>query len=69
MEKKDDVMLTIDEVATYLKLHPLTVRRLARRGDIPAVKIGRQWRVKRDLLERWVEEGSMSKPDKPSERL
>ena len=63
--KRGNVMLTIDEVASYLKLHPLTVRRLARHGDIPAVKMGRQWRVKRDLLERWVEQRSMSKLDKP----
>ncbi len=61
-------MLSVDEVAAYLKLHPLTVRRLARQGDIPAVKIGRQWQARRDLPERWVEERSMSKPDGPSER-
>ena len=66
---KDNAMLTVDKVAAYLKLHPLIVRRLARRGDIPAVKIGRQWRVRRDLLERWMEERSMSKLDEPSDRL
>jgi len=31
------------------------VRRLAREGEIPAFKVGRQWRVKRDLLDRWIE--------------
>jgi excisionase family DNA binding protein len=67
VSSKPTSMLTIDEVAAYLKLHPLTVRRLARQGDIPAVKIGRQWRVKRDLLERWVEKRSMSKSDTPTE--
>ena len=36
MEKKDSVMLTVDEVASYLRLHPLTVRCLARQGNIPA---------------------------------
>jgi excisionase family DNA binding protein len=35
-------MMTIDEVAKYLSLHPLTVRRLAREGRIPAFKVGRQ---------------------------
>ena len=52
-------IMTIDETATYLNLHPLTVRRLAREGEIPAVKIGRQWRVKRELLDRWLEANSM----------
>jgi hypothetical protein len=43
-------------------------RRLARQGDISAARIGRQWRVKRDLLGRCVKERSMSKPDEPGER-
>ena len=47
-------MLTIAEVAKYLKLHELTVRRLAREGELPAFKVGRQWRIKRDLLETWI---------------
>jgi excisionase family DNA binding protein len=51
--------MTTDEVSVYLNLHPLTVRRLARDGEIPATKIGRQWRFKRDLLDRWLEEQSL----------
>jgi excisionase family DNA binding protein len=65
MDKLDPVM-TIDEVAEYLDLHPLTVRRLARDGEIPAFskipfrgKVGRQWRAKRAILERWLAEESM----------
>ena len=49
-------MLTIADVAKYLRLHELTVRRLAREGELPAFKIGRQWRIKRTLLETWVVE-------------
>ena len=52
-------IMTVDEVSAYLNLHPLTVRRLARDGEIPATKIGRQWRFKRDLLDRWLEEQSL----------
>jgi excisionase family DNA binding protein len=51
-------MLTIAEVAKYLKLHELTVRRLAREGELPAFKVGRQWRIKRELLESWIEQRS-----------
>ena len=50
-----DHIMTIEEVARYLSLHELTVRRLAREGEIPAFKIGRQWRVKKILLDRWIE--------------
>ncbi len=52
-------IMTIAEVAAYLGLHELTVRRLAREGAIPALKLGRQWRVKRDLLEKWIERRSL----------
>ena len=54
----DEDMLTITEVAKYLKLHELTVRRLAREGELPAFKVGRQWRIKRNLLEGWINERS-----------
>jgi excisionase family DNA binding protein len=56
---KADPMMTIDEVAEYLQIHSLTARRLAREGVIPAFKVGRQWRIKRELLDRWIERGSM----------
>jgi excisionase family DNA binding protein len=60
MEQQDfPPIMTIAEVAEYLGLHELTVRRLAREGSIPALKLGRQWRVKRDLLEKWIERRSM----------
>jgi excisionase family DNA binding protein len=49
--------MSVKEVAEYYSLHPLTVRRLARDGEIPAFseipfrgKVGRQWRVKRALV-------------------
>ena len=54
----DANMLTIAEVAKYLKLHELTVRRLAREGELPAFKVGRQWRIKSNLLESWIAERS-----------
>ena len=52
-------IMTIADVAEYLGLHELTVRRLAREGAIPALKLGRQWRIKRDLLEKWIENRSL----------
>jgi excisionase family DNA binding protein len=48
-------IMTIEQVARYFSLHELTVRRLAREGEMPAFKVGRQWRVKRELLDRWIE--------------
>jgi len=47
---------TVEEVAKSVKLHPYTVRRLCREGKIPAFKFGGQWRFKKDVLDKWLEE-------------
>ncbi|MFL7807260.1 MAG: helix-turn-helix domain-containing protein [Anaerolineae bacterium] len=62
-ERQFPQIMTISDVAEYLGLHELTVRRLAREGAIPALKLGRQWRVKRDLLEKWIDNRSMENLD------
>ena len=64
---KPEPIMTIEEVAAYLGLHALTVRRLARDGEIPAFKVGRQWRVQRELLDQWMEEQSMENVVGPAE--
>jgi len=51
-------IMNIREVAEYLKLHNFTVYRLAQQGKIPFSKIGKQWRISRDLLEKWVNQES-----------
>jgi excisionase family DNA binding protein len=47
-------LMTIEEAADYLRFHASTVYRLARQGAIPAVKVGKQWRIHRPTLEEWV---------------
>ena len=46
---------TAEEVAQYLKLHPYTVRRLARENKIPAFRVGGQWRFRRERLVKWLD--------------
>jgi len=41
-----DEVLTVDEVAAYLKVADATVRRWCRDGTLPALKIGHQYRVR-----------------------
>jgi excisionase family DNA binding protein len=47
-------LLTVEEVARYLRLQPGTVRGMARRGELPVVKVGRRWRFKRSQIESWL---------------
>ena len=48
--------MTVAEVAGYLHLHPLTVRNLIRKGELPARKVGREWQIDRAELERRIVE-------------
>ena len=47
-------VITIAEVAKYLRLNERTVYRLAQDGKVPAVKIAGQWRFRRDVLDEWL---------------
>ena len=51
-------MLTIKEVAERLDVSVFTVRRLIQRGQLPAAKIGNQWRVEQDALELYIKSRS-----------
>lgn len=50
-------ILTIDELARYLKVGKTTLYRLAQDGEIPGQKVGKHWRFNRDSIDRWLEEG------------
>lgn len=45
MNNQKEEYLTIEEVAKRLKISTMTVYRMARNGQLPAVKIGRVWRI------------------------
>ena len=44
--------LTVTEAAKVAKINHQVLRRLIRAGTIPAVRIGRQWRIRADFIER-----------------
>jgi excisionase family DNA binding protein len=54
MANTGDEILTLDEVAAYLKAGKRTVYRLAAEGKIPAFKLGGTWRFRRTELDRWI---------------
>ena len=47
--------LTTEEVLGYLKVNPRTIYRLIRSGELPAIRIGRQWRFRRSDLNEWID--------------
>jgi len=54
-EETDDV-LTITELACYLKIPKSTLYKLVREGSIPSQKIGRHWRFRKIAIDRWLDE-------------
>jgi excisionase family DNA binding protein len=54
MAGPDGEILTLDEVAEYLKAGKRTVYRLTQNGEIPAFKLGGSWRFRRAELDRWI---------------
>jgi len=46
-------LLTVVEVARYLRVHPTTIYRLLRRNKIPAFRVGEDWRFSVAEIDRW----------------
>lgn len=47
-------VMTVDEVAQYLRVSRSTVYRLLRDGEIPASKVGGYWRFRRHVIDTWL---------------
>lgn len=50
----EDNFLTTEEVLSYLQINLRTIYRLIRAGKLPAFRVGRQWRFRRDHIEAWL---------------
>lgn len=50
-----DEILTIQELAVYLKLNEKTAYRLAGEGKLPGFKVGGSWRFKSEDIKTWIE--------------
>ena len=53
-------VMTVSEVAEYLRVNPQTVYRKAKAGELPAVRIGRAIRFRRSELDAWLKSLSSS---------
>ncbi len=49
-----DETLTPTEAGLYLNLDVRTISRLAKKGLIPALRVGRRWRFRKTALEKWL---------------
>lgn len=47
-------LMTVNELASYLRVHPATICRLVKRGELPAFRVGSDWRFNREIIDVWV---------------
>jgi excisionase family DNA binding protein len=52
---EENEIMTISQVAKFLQISEVTTYRLVQEGKIPAFKVGRSWRVKREDLNEFIE--------------
>jgi excisionase family DNA binding protein len=47
-------VLTVSEVSHYLRVHPSTIYRMLRRHQLPAFRVGSDWRFTVEALDKWL---------------
>jgi excisionase family DNA binding protein len=52
-ENERPPILKLENVAEYLRVHPSTIYRLLKKKQLPAFKLGRDWRFNRESIDRW----------------
>lgn len=55
----NEKILTIKEVASYLKVTEKSIYRLLSQGKFPGFKVGGTWRFKQSEIERWINTQSL----------
>jgi excisionase family DNA binding protein len=60
-------LLDDKQAGELLGLHPKTLQRLARQGEIPSIRIGRYWRFRASSLNAWIDLQSTSQPARVGE--
>ncbi len=60
-------VMTVKELSEYLRVHPSTIYKLLRRGELPGFRIGTDWRFNAEVIDRWCLERNMKAPDDSSQ--
>ena len=56
-----DKWLTLEQIAEYLQMSESSIYKMAQGDKIPAYKVGRQWRFKKEEIDKWVEKNKFRK--------
>jgi len=53
--KKPEKIMSLAEVAEYLRLSERTLYRMVKAKEVPAIKVKRRWRFKKSLIDDWLD--------------
>jgi excisionase family DNA binding protein len=62
-------VMTLEETADYLRVHPSTVYRLLKKRRLPGFKVGSDWRFNLESIDRWREEAEKQTLTNPKDEL
>ena len=73
MERFDEMkskVLTVQEVSSYLRVHPSTIYRMLKKHQLPAFRVGSDWRFTVEAIDKWREdvESGVFEPAEEQER-
>src|SRR4051812_1835148 len=54
LEERMNILLTVEELAKYLKIKPDTIYKKVRKGELPAIKLGKLVRFPKELIDQWI---------------
>ena len=60
-QQKPERLMTLEEVAEYLRLSVHTVYKMAQKGKIPALKAGKKWRFRKEDIDHWLKVSNKTK--------
>ena len=49
-----DKWLTLEQIAEYLQMSTSSIYKMSKKGKIPAYKVGRQWRFRKEEIDKWI---------------
>lgn len=57
-------VMTVKELSGYLRVHPSTIYKLLRRGELPGFRIGTDWRFNAEVIDGWCLDRNLKAPDR-----
>ena len=59
-------LVTVKELSTYLRVHPSTIYRLLKQGELPGLRLGSDWRFSLEAIDLWRQRQNVDLKELPA---